>query len=139
MIKRTVVTLLAAALLAAVPVPAFAWVAAYGGHRGGVAVGVHPGCCYGGATVAGAAVALAAYAPPAAVYVAPAPVYVAPVPVYAAPAPVAVLPVGTVVYSLPDGCAGDIQIGEVSYTLCGGDYYQPFYSGGALMYRVAVP
>jgi hypothetical protein len=139
--KRTLATLLSAALLAAMPSPARAWVAA-GGYHGGVAVGYHPPCCYhggySGAAVAGAAIggamigaAVASSAKPTTVYVAPAPVYYA--------APVAYAPaVGTVVVGLPGACSS-ISIGGVSYMNCAGVFYMPFYSGGALMYQVAQP
>ena len=138
--KRTVATLLAAAVLATLPAPASAWVAA-GGYHGRVAVGYHPPCCYhSGASVAGAAVAgvvvgaaIASAAKPA-----PAPVYVMPAPIYYAP-PVAYAPaVGTVVVSLPGGC-GSMPINGISYMNCAGVFYMPFYSGGALMYQVAIP
>jgi len=131
--NRILAPLLAGAVLAAIPSPARAWVAAYGGYHGGVAVGVRPPCCYGGAAVAGAAVAGAAIgAAAASAAYAPAPVYVAPAPVAYAP------PVGTVVYSLPGGCA-NLSINGLPYMQCGGTFYQPFYSGGSLMYRVATP
>jgi hypothetical protein len=138
--KRAVATLLAAGLLATTPAPASAWVAA-GGYHGRVAVGYRPPCCYSsgpsvaGAVVAGAIVgaAVASAAKPA-----PAPVYVAPAPVYYA-APVTYAPaVGTVVASLPGGC-GSTPINGISYMNCGGTYYMPFYSGGALMYQVTIP
>ena len=135
--NRIVGMLLAAATLAAVPsAPAGAWVAAYGGYRGGVAV-ARPPCCYhagySGATVAGAAVAGAVVgaAVTSAARPAPAPVYVAPPVAY-------VPPMGTVVYTLPGGC-GSVFINGISYMQCGGAYYQPFYSGGTLVYQVAVP
>ncbi len=137
--KRTLNILLSAALLAAMPSPAWAWVAA-GGYHGGVAVGYHPPCCYhagySGAAVAGAAIGGAMVG--AAVASAAAPVYVAPAPVYYA-APVAYAPaVGTVVAALPPGCSS-MSIGGISYMNCAGVFYMPFYSGGALMYQVAQP
>jgi hypothetical protein len=139
--KRTLATLLSAALVATIPAPARAWVAA-GGYHGGVAVGYHPPCCYhgySGAAVAGAAIggamvgaAVASSAKPAPVY------YAAPAPVYYA-APVTYAPaVGTVVASLPGACSS-MSIGGISYMNCAGVFYMPFYSGGALMYQVANP
>ena len=127
----------AAALLAAAaslsPSPAFGWVAA-GGYHGAVAVGYRPPCCYGGAAVAGAAVAGAAVGAAVAstAYAAAAqPVYYA--------APVAYTPaVGTVVASLPPGCSS-MSVNGTSYMNCGGVWYLPFYSGGALMYQVSTP
>jgi len=131
MTRKTLATLLAAALLAALPAPAGAWVAA-GGYRGGVAVGYHPPCCYHGAAVAGAAVAGAAVgAAAASAAYAAAPVY------YAAPVAYAP-PVGTVVASLPGGCSS-MSVNGISYMNCAGIFYMPFYSGGALMYQVANP
>lgn len=140
--KTTVATLLAAALLAMMPSPARAWVAA-GGYHGGVAVGYHPPCCYhgySGAAVAGAAIGGAMIgAAVASSHPAPAPVYyAAPAPVYYA-APVAYAPaVGTVVAALPPGCSS-MSINGISYMNCAGVFYMPFYSGGALMYQVANP
>lgn len=69
----------------------------------------------------------------------PAPVYFAPpAPVYSA-APLAYAPpVGTVVAALPGGCAS-VSIVGVSSMNCGGVFYKPFYSGGALMYQVTNP
>lgn len=142
--KRTVATLLAAALIATMPAPARAWVAA-GGYHGGVAVGYHPPCCYhagySGAAVAGAAVAgvMVGAAVASAAQPAPAPVYyAAPAPVYYA-APVSYAPaVGTVVAGLPPGCSS-MSISGVSYMNCAGVFYMPFYSGGALMYQVTNP
>ena len=133
--KRTVATLLAVALIAMMPAPAGAWVAA-GGYRGGVAVAYHPPCCYhpgySGAAVAGAAIggAMVGAAVASAAY-APAPVYYA-APVTYAPA------VGTVVASIPPDCSS-MSVGGVSYMNCAGIFYMPFYSGGALMYQVAQP
>jgi len=140
--KRTVATLLAAALLATLPSPARAWVAA-GGYHGGVAVGYHPPCCYhggySGAAVAGAAIGGAMVGAAVATAAKPAPVYyAAPAPVYYA-APVTYAPaVGTVVASLPGACSS-MSIGGISYMNCAGVFYMPFYSGGALMYQVANP
>ncbi len=139
--KKTLATLLSAALLATMPSPAHAWVAA-GGYHGAVAVGYHPPCCYhagySGAAVAGAAIGGAMVGAAVASAAAPAPVYVAPAPVYYA-APVAYAPaVGTVVASLPPGCSS-MSIGGVSYMNCAGVFYLPFYSGGALMYQVTNP
>lgn len=134
MTRKTLATLLAAALLAVLPSPAGAWVAA-GGYRGGVAVAYHPPCCYGGAAVAGAAVAgaMVGAAATSAAYAsyAAAPVY------YAAPVAYAP-PVGTVVASLPGGCSS-MSVNGISYMNCAGIFYMPFYSGGALMYQVANP
>lgn len=140
MTKRTLTTLLAAGLLATLSTPARAWVAA-GGYHGAVAY--HPPCCYSsgpsvaGAVVAGAvvgaAVASAAQPTTTTVYVAP-----APAPVYYA-APVAYAPsVGTVVASLPGLCSS-VTINMVSYMNCSGVYYVPYYSGGTLLYQVAIP
>jgi len=138
--KRALATLIAVALLATLPAPGRAWVAAggyHGGYHGAVAVGYHPPCCYhagySGAAVAGAAVAgvmvgaaVASSAKPA-----PAPVYYA--------APVAYAPaVGTVVVALPPGCSS-MSINGISYMNCAGVFYMPFYSGGALMYQVTNP
>ena len=127
----------AAALLAASaslsPSAALGWVAV-GGYHGGVAVGYRPPCCYGGAAVAGAAVAGAAVGAAVAstAYAAAAqPVY------YAAPVAYAP-PVGTVVASLPPGCSS-MSVNGTSYMNCGGVWYLPFYSGGALMYQVTNP
>ncbi len=136
MTTRALVTLLAAGLLAVLPAPAGAWVAA-GGYRGGaVAVGYRPPCCYSGAAVAGAAVAGAmvgaAAASAASAAYAPAPVYYA-APVTYAPA------VGTVVASLPPTGCSSMSVNGISYMNCGGVFYMPFYSGGALMYQVANP
>jgi len=137
--RKTVAAFLSAALIASVATPARAWVAA-GGWHGGVAVGYHPPCCYGGAAVAGAAiggamvgaaVASTAYRPAPVYYAAPAPVY------YAAPVMYAP-PIGTVVASLPPGCSS-MSINGVSYMNCAGVFYMPFYSGGALMYQVTTP
>jgi hypothetical protein len=133
--NKAVATFLAAALLATAP--ARAWVAA-GGYHGAVAVGYHPPCCYhagySGAAVAGAAVAgvMVGAAVASAAKPAPAPVYYA--------APVAYAPaVGTVVVALPPtGCAS-VAVNGVSYMSCTGVYYQPYYSGGTLMYQVVVP
>jgi len=115
------------------PSPALGWVAA-GGYHGAVAVGYRPPCCYGGAAVAGAAVAGAAVGAAVAstAYAAAAsPVYYA--------APVAYAPaVGTVVASLPPGCSS-MSVNGTSYMNCGGVWYLPFYSGGALMYQVTNP
>jgi Family of unknown function (DUF6515) len=138
--KRTVATLLAVALIAMMPAPAGAWVAA-GGYHGGVAVGYHPPCCYhggySGAAVAGAAIGGAMIGAAVASSAKPAPVYVA-APVYYA-APVTYAPaVGTVVAGLPPGCSS-MSINGVSYMNCAGVFYMPFYSGGALMYQVAQP
>jgi hypothetical protein len=126
--------LLAAALLLGLAAPAGAWVAAYGGYHGGVAVAYRPPCCYGGAAVAGAVVAGAMVG--AAVASSAQPVYA---PVYAAPVPVTYAPaVGSVVYAVPGGCAS-VLINGTSYLSCGGVLYRPFYSGGALVYQVAAP
>ncbi len=134
--NRTLATLLAAALLASVASPASAWVAA-GGYRGGVAVGYHPPCCYGGAAVAGAAIGGAMVG--AAAASAARPVYVAPAPVYYS-APVAYAPaVGTVVSALPPTGCSSLSVNGISYMNCSGVFYMPFYSGGALMYQVAQP
>lgn len=141
--NKNLAMLVAAALLATLPSPALAWVAA-GGYHGGVAVGYHPPCCYGGgysgaavagAAVAGAMVGAAVVASSQAVYAAP--VYAAPV-YYAAPDYYA--PVGTVVASLPGTCS-TIFINGVSYMYCAstGAYYVPYYSGGALLYQVSSP
>ena len=137
--RKTVAALLSAVLLASVATPARAWVAA-GGWHGGVAVGYRPPCCWGGAAVAGAAiggamvgaaVASTAYAPAPVYYASPAPVY------YAAPTTYAPA-VGTVVASLPPGCSS-VSVNGVSYMNCGGTFYMPFYSSGALMYQVTTP
>ena len=118
--KRLLGTLMAGAALAIPAAPARAWVAAYGGYRGGVAV-VRPPCCFGPA------------------YPVPRPPVVAvPRPIYVAPPVPYIPPVGTLVYSLPGSCAGAVVNG-ISYMQCSGAYYQPFYSGGALVYRVAIP
>jgi hypothetical protein len=137
-IRRTMKTKKIAALFTLVLVtaamPARAWVAV-GGYRGGVAVGYRPPCCYGGAAVAGAAVAGAMVG--AAVATSAAPVYTA-APVYYA-APVAYAPpIGTVVASIPPNCSS-MSVNGVSYMNCSGIFYMPFYSGGALMYRVSQP
>jgi hypothetical protein len=137
--ERTVATLLAAALLAIMPVPASAWVAA-GGYRGAVAVGYRAPCCYhSGAAIAGAAIG-GAMVGAAVASAAAAPVYysTAPAPVYYA-APVTYAPaVGTVVASIPGGCSS-MSVNGISYMNCAGVFYMPFYSGGALMYQVANP
>ena len=115
------------------PAPALGWVAV-GGYHGAVAVGYRPPCCYGGAAVAGAAIAGAAVgaAVASSAYAAAAqPVY------YAAPVAYAP-PVGTVVAALPPGCAS-MSVNGTSYMNCGGVWYLPFYSGGALMYQVTTP
>ncbi len=142
MTNRALATLLAAALLAAMPSPARAWVAA-GGYHGAVAVGYHPPCCYhagySGAAVAGAAVAgaMVGAAATSAAY-ASAPVYTA-APVYYA-APVSYAPaVGTVVAALPATGCSSMSVNGISYMNCAGVFYMPFYSGGALMYQVAQP
>ena len=140
--KRTLAALLTAALLASVPTPALAWVAA-GGYHGGVAVGYHPPCCYhggySGAAVAGAAIGGAMVGAAVATAAKPAPVYyAAPAPVYYA-APVTYAPaVGTVVTMLPGACSS-MSVNGISYMNCAGVFYMPFYSGGALMYQVANP
>ncbi|HTO88982.1 MAG TPA: hypothetical protein VMR54_15790 [Thermoanaerobaculia bacterium] len=134
---RTLSNLLAAALLAAIPTPARAWVAAGGYHGGVVAVGYRPPCCYSGAAVAGAAIGGAMVG--AAVASAAQPAYVAPAPVYYS-APVAYAPaVGTVVSALPPTGCSSLSINGISYMNCAGVFYMPFYSGGALMYQVAQP
>ena len=135
MSKRTIAALLLVAWAAAMPAPARAWVAA-GGYRGGAAIAYHPPCCYNrgavaGAAVAGAVVGAAAATTAAAAY-ASEPVY------YSAPDAYAPAE-GTVVASLPEGCGGTMSINGVSYVSCGGVFYTPFYSGGALMYRAATP
>jgi len=137
--KRTVAAVLSAVLLAAVATPVRAWVAA-GGWHGGVAVGYHPPCCYGGAAVAGAAIGGAMVgAAVASAVAAPAPVYYAnPAPVYYAAPVTYAPPVGTVVASLPGACSS-MSISGVSYMNCAGVFYMPFYSGGALMYQVTNP
>jgi hypothetical protein len=138
--NRTLATLLAATLLASLPSPAHAWVAA-GGYHGGVAVGYHPPCCYSGAAVAGAAIggAMVGAAVASAAHPAPAPVYYAPAPVYYA-APVTYAPaVGTVVSALPPVGCSSMSVSGVSYMNCAGTFYMPFYSGGALMYQVTNP
>ena len=130
--------IIAAAVLLSVavslsPSPALGWVAA-GGYHGAVAVGYRPPCCYGGAAIAGAAVAGAAVgaAVASSTYAAAAaPVYYA-APVSYAPA------VGTVVAALPPGCSS-MSVNGTSYMNCGGVWYLPFYSGGALMYQVTNP
>jgi hypothetical protein len=127
---------LAALLLAFAPSSAYAWVAV-GGYHGGVAVGYRPPCCYSGAAVAGAAVAGAMVGAAVATAAQPA-YYPAPAPVYYA-APVSYAPaVGTIVASLPDGCSS-MSVNGRSYMNCGGVFYMPFYSGGALMYQVTTP
>jgi len=132
---RALAAFLAAAVFLSISSPAAAWVAV-GGYRGGVAVGYHPPCCYGGA-VAGAAVAGAMVG--AAVATAAQPVYYAPAPGYYA-APVAYAPaVGTVVTTLPPVGCSSMSVNGRSYMNCAGTFYMPFYSGGALMYQVAVP
>lgn len=133
---RTLATLLMAAVFVSMPSPARAWVAV-GGYHGAVAVGYHPPCCYSGAAVAGAAVAGAMVG--AAVATAAQPAYYAPAPVYYA-APVAYAPaVGTVVTTLPPVGCSSMSVNGRSYMNCAGTFYMPFYSGGALMYQVAVP
>ena len=136
---RTLAPFLAAAMFLALSSPARAWVAA-GGYHGGVAVAYHPPCCYhgySGAAVAGAAVAGAMVG--AAVATAAQPAYYAPAPVYYA-APVAYAPaVGTVVTTLPPVGCSSMSVNGRSYMNCAGTFYMPFYSGGALMYQVAVP
>jgi len=130
--KITAAALLAVALSSS-PAPAFGWVAA-GGYHGAVAVGYRPPCCYGGAAVAGAAVAgamVGAAAASTAYAAAAAPDY------YAAPVAYAP-PVGTVVAALPPGCSS-MSVNGISYMNCGGVWYLPFYSGGALMYQVTNP
>jgi hypothetical protein len=129
--KLTAAAALLAVFASLSPAPALGWVAA-GGWHGGVAVGYHPPCCYGGAAVAGAAVAgaMVGAAAASAAY-ASAPVY------YAAPVAYAP-PVGTVVASLPPGCSS-MSVNGRSYMSCGGVWYMPFYSGGALMYQVTTP
>ncbi len=135
--NRALTTLIAVAFLATIPIPVRAWVAAGGYHRGVVAVGYHPPCCYSGAAVAGAAIGGAMVG--AAVASAAQPVYVAPAPVYYA-APVAYAPaVGTVVSALPPTGCSSLSINGISYMNCAGVFYMPFYSGGALMYQVAQP
>jgi len=131
--KLTALAALLAVAVSLSPSPAFGWVAV-GGYHGAVAVGYRPPCCYGGAAVAGAAVAGAAVGAAVAstAYAAAAqPVYYA--------APVAYTPaVGTVVASLPPGCSS-MSVNGTSYMNCGGVWYLPFYSGGALMYQVTTP
>ena len=116
--KLITATALLAVAVSISPAPAFGWVAV-GGYRGGVAVGYRPPCCYGGAAVASSA------------YAAAQPVY------YAAPVAYAP-PVGTVVAALPPGCSS-MSVNGTSYMNCGGVWYLPFYSGGALMYQVSTP
>jgi hypothetical protein len=130
--KLITATALLAVAVSISPAPAFGWVAV-GGYRGGVAVGYRPPCCYGGAAVAGAAVAGAAVgaAVASSAYAAAQPVY------YAAPVAYAP-PVGTVVAALPPGCSS-MSVNGTSYMNCGGVWYLPFYSGGALMYQVSTP
>jgi hypothetical protein len=48
------------------------------------------------------------------------------------------LPAGTIVPSLPAGCAPS-QVGGVNYQYCGGNFYQPTYQGSTLVYVVAQP
>ena len=132
--RRAPAILIAAALLATLPAPGRAWVAA-GGYRGGVAVAYHPPCCYhagyAGAAVAGAAVGGAMVGAAVASAAQPAPVYYS-APVTYAPA------VGTVVATLPPGCSS-LSVNGISYMNCAGVFYRPFYSGGALMYQVSTP
>ncbi len=57
-----------------------------------------------------------------------------PVVVVAGPAVVAPV-VGVVVPFLPEGCTQIIR-GGAMYQQCGGAYYQPYYQGASLSYRV---
>lgn len=132
--------LLAGAILVAAASPAGARVAAYGGYRGGAAVAPRPGCCttgdVGRAFVAGAVVGAAAASQPG--YYDPGAVYYAPEPAASGPSGP---PPGTTVYSLPaGGGCNSMPCGGTDCMKCNdGATYQPFYSGGALMYKVVTP
>ena len=59
----------------------------------------------------------------------------------AAPPPAATgkpLPLGTVVSSLPPGCA-PTQVGGVEYHSCGGNFYRAAFQGSNLVYVTAKP
>ena len=54
------------------------------------------------------------------------------------PAAGGTLPVGTVVSSLPAGCA-TISVDDAEYYHCGADWYRAAYQGDALVYVVTEP
>ncbi len=56
-------------------------------------------------------------------------------PVAAAGSP---LPLGTVVATLPGGCA-PTPVGGVNYYYCGGNFYQAVYEGSSLKYVTTMP
>ena len=101
-----------------------------------------------GAAAGSANSAPAYYAPPPAqvTYVtappAPAPAPAPPAPAPAAPAAPTVtgapLPMGTVVASLPSGCAST-PVGNVNYYYCGGNFYQAVFEGSTLKYITTKP
>ena len=48
------------------------------------------------------------------------------------------LPLGTVVSTLPEGCAAK-TVGDVEYYHCGGNYYRAVFQGNNLVYVTAKP
>jgi hypothetical protein len=117
--RARILAVIVAALLA--PTTATAWVAVGVGPRfvGAAAVGVAAG------VVVGSAVAASSQ---------PQTVVVQPPPAAAVPAPPAPPAVGTVVTTLPSGCAsvgGRYQ--------CGSVWYQPYFGGNGVYYQVVMP
>ncbi len=141
-------------MIALCVIPADAWVASggayngaavgprggsvYGPNGGGVGARPYGGCCsggYNGYNVAGPSVATAkGGAAPADGSVTKSSVpgttfFVAPEPTGPKAA------IGTILYSLPNGCISTFTNG-ISYYQCGNDYYRTFYQAGTLVYEV---
>ena len=55
-----------------------------------------------------------------------------------APAPAGPPPVGTIVTTLPPGCA-QVKLNDVDYARCGSTYYKPSMMGTNLVFVVAQP
>jgi hypothetical protein len=129
MIRKNAFVVAVLAVVVASVNPAFADRHSYGKDRHTTNVNVDVRRRGGGAGtfIAGAIVggAISSAARPTTVVVVPPPVYVVP-------------PMGGMVPYLPGGCQQIIG-GGVVYQRCGGVFYQPFYQGGGLSYRVVAP
>jgi hypothetical protein len=152
--KRLLVFLISLFLIALCVIPADAWVggggayngaavgprggSVYGPNGGGVGARPYGGCCsggYNGYNVASPGVASPSGGATGAQYgVTKAadpntPFFVAPAP--AGPT----VPIGTIVYTLPNGCMSTVTNGTF-YNQCGSTYYRNVYQAGTLVYEV---
>ncbi len=129
MIRKSIFFVALLASVVASVNPAFADRRRHYGRHVHVDVDVHRRGSGVGTFIAGAIVGGAissATRPPTTVVVVPQqPVYVAP-------------QMGVIVPMLPGGCT-QIMGGGVVYQRCGSVFYQPFYQGGGVVYRVVAP